>query len=294
MISMLVCAAVVAGSQGSVEAPGSAQVTYKVKLYDHSGLVSAPKILTLDGQKAAISQKMVNRGFEVVVLPHVNTDSSLTTELNVSIDGCPSLATIYTGSSGAASFIKFSKTKSGKAMGHMPSIAISSQKPRIGREDLLLVITGTVQAPPGSDPFTTSPAPWKPGTPAPAEILYKVIVSNNKGVVASPVVRTLNHYAARIDGLGKLGEVSIALWPSMQPGGDLFTMVDFKIDGDDVSTIASSAKSGTKRFYKLWEEDAATPHVTPLASSHHVRLKPGEWLIEVSGTEVTPAGVTHR
>ena len=283
MLSTLICVGALGARQAPAEGPIPARVSYRIKVYDRTGLVSAPKVLTLDGQSATIDQKTASREIEVVVLPHVGSGRNrLTTELHLSLDGCPSLTTVFGGDSDSASFIKIAKTKVGKSI--MLTSSLTSQKPRTSRDDLLVVVIGTVQAPPGSDPFTAPTNPRQPGAPAPAPVLYQVTVRDSKGVVSAPTIRTLDSCVARMESSGNLGTVSIALLPRLQPSGNLFTMLDFKVDGDEVSRVARSDKPGTPRFYKLWKEDAATPHLTPLASSRSAHLKPGEWLIQVTGS----------
>ena len=222
-----------------------------------------------------------------MVLPHASAqEGRLTTELNLSLTGSPSVSTILKEKSGVASYIKISRTRSREGKTVSATISISSQKPRLGREDFLAVIIGTIQQPPEDDPFTAPRLAPQPGAAPPRQILYNVVVSDSKGVISSPVVRTLNNYAARINSSDALGRVSIGLLPRLQNNGELLTMVDFKMDGDDVARIAVHDKLGAKRLYKVWKEDAATAHVEPLAPSRQAHLKPGEWLVQVTGTVV--------
>src|SRR5665213_1676957 len=113
MITFFICTAAMLGSQVANKSVPPAQIKCFFKLYDQRGLISAPKVLTLDDEKATISEETRGRTFQVSVLPHVNADSSVTTKLNISIDGAHALNSVLRSKSSEPSFIKVSKSKSG-------------------------------------------------------------------------------------------------------------------------------------------------------------------------------------
>jgi hypothetical protein len=283
MISMLALTLALARGQDTNHVPIPVQVSYRIKFYDHSGLISAPRVLTLDGEKAAIMQKTDDREFNVVVLPHASSDGNhLTTELELSLTGAPSVTTTLREPSGVASYIKISKKRS-RDGNTTAAVAISTSKPRLSREDYLAVVNGRIQQPPENNPFTIPREAPQLGAAPPTQIQCQVVISDRKGVVASPVVRTVNNEPARVDIAER---VSMGLRPRTMPNGELFTFVEFKLDGDEVALIAIHGKPGHKQLFKIWKEDAATAHVEPLASPRQAHLKSGEWLVQVTGTVV--------
>lgn len=260
------------------------KVVYRLVVATVRGVTERSVVRTDDGVGIADFLDENGRKVHVSLTPHLE-GSHVDSEVKVEVGGAPALSTTFLDSSQKPSYLTISPTEH-KGVKFLV-VNGGTSVPKIKSHETAVSIVAELQ-PRADEEFIRV---FKQATETdPRQVTIRFEVSNSKGTISKPVVRTLDGGPCRISMRGTNLSYDIQAVPLVFRDGTLSTRYSFSFDDEEPIQMVTGAKTPNPfRFIIRQENHGLTHRVVAVTGRRHPRLQPDDRLIEVSA-KVQPLG----